>query len=185
MITADNQGTRISGSPAPLGLIGSWCVRPAGRTFAAKRATAMGVHAKRTAAIGAGSNRDLGRGPFALMTDHRASSFPKFRCGRINHAPPPTAIGVTRRPGIVGARKLQFQIAPSHQNAITRQGSVQRIRYPPRQTGGFDCTSGDLDAEAISITHPVCPRRPRGNPRHAEQNQRQGEALRDRIQQCC
>ena len=93
------------------------------------------------------------------MANHRASAFPEFRGGGINHTPPPTAIGVTRRTGVVGARQLQFQVAPAHENTITRQGSLQRIGNSLRQTGDIDSTARDLDAEWISITDPLSRRR--------------------------
>ena len=55
---ADALGRCITASPAPGGQIGSLCVKAAGRTFVAKRVTAMEEHEKPTVANAVGRDRD-------------------------------------------------------------------------------------------------------------------------------
>ena len=119
------------------------------------------------------------------MVNHRAATFKEFRLRSVNHTPPPTAIGVTGGSSIVGARKLQNKIPPAHQNTIPGECSRSGIGNAIRQTGDINGSPGDLDAEAIPVTHPIGPRRLRGNQQPTGQKHRQTKALRDRIQQCC
>lgn len=71
--------------------------------------------------------------------------------------PPPTAIGVTGGTCIVGARKLQVEIAPVQQNTIPRQGSLQCVGNALRQTGEINSSPCDLNTESIPITNPIRP----------------------------